>query len=154
MIFTVINLIRNNKIIDSIDFYGFLQKGLLDKNVRLQDQDVIRFRPVTKRIIFSGEVVRPAIYELLENETLATAIGFTGGFKPAAIKDVAKLARYDVRTMSLKDVAAADFETMLNFFGSGAYKDKSYEDFKKDFKPTATAKIRASTPQAPAGGGH
>jgi protein involved in polysaccharide export with SLBB domain len=119
-----IDLIRNNKIIDSIDFYGFLQKGLLDKNVRLQDQDVIRFRPVTKRIIFSGEVVRPAIYELLENETLATAIGFTGGFKPAAIKDVAKLARYDVRTMSLKDVAAADFETILPKNGDSVHVDK------------------------------
>ena len=119
-----IDLIRNNKIIDSIDFYGFLQQGLLDKNIRLQDQDVIRFRPVTKRIIFSGEVVRPAIYELLENETLATAIGFTGGFKPAAIKDVAKLARYDVRTMSLKDVAASDFETILPKNGDSVHVDK------------------------------
>jgi len=119
-----IDLIRNNKIIDSIDFYGFLQQGLLDKNIRLQDQDVIRFRPVTKRIIFSGEVVRPAIYELLENETLATAIGFTGGFKPAAIKDLAKLARYDVRTMSLKDVAASDFETILPKNGDSVHVDK------------------------------
>jgi protein involved in polysaccharide export with SLBB domain len=119
-----IDLIRNNKVIDSIDFYSFLQKGLLDKNIRLQDQDVIRFRPVTKRIIFSGEVVRPAIYELLENETLATAINFTGGFKPAAIKDVAKLARYDVRTMSLKDVAAADFETILPKNGDSVHVDK------------------------------
>ena len=119
-----IDLIRNNKIIDSIDFYGFLQQGLLDKNIRLQDQDVIRFRPVTKRIIFSGEVVRPGIYELLENETLANAIGFTGGFKPAAIKDVAKLARYDIRTMSLKDVAANDFETILPKNGDSVFVDK------------------------------
>ena len=119
-----IDLIRNNKIIDSIDFYGFLQKGLLDKNVRLQDQDVIRFRPVSKRIIFGGEVVRPGIYELLDNETLATAINYTGGFKPAAIKDVAKLARYDVRTMSLKDVAANDFETILPKNGDSVFVDK------------------------------
>lgn len=119
-----IDLIRNNKIIDSIDFYGFLQKGLLDKNIRLQDQDVIRFRPVTKRIIFSGEVVRPGIYELLDNETLATAINYTGGFKPAAIKDVAKLARYDVKTMSLKDVAANDFETILPKNGDSVFVDK------------------------------
>jgi protein involved in polysaccharide export with SLBB domain len=119
-----IDLIRNNKIIDSIDFYGFLQKGLLDKNIRLQDQDVIRFRPVSKRIIFSGEVVRPGIYELLDNETLATAINYTGGFKPAAIKDVAKLARYDVRTMSLKDVAANDFETILPKNGDSVFVDK------------------------------
>jgi protein involved in polysaccharide export with SLBB domain len=69
-------------------------------------------------------VVRPAIYELLENETLATAIGFTGGFKPAAIKDVAKLARYDVRTMSLKDVAASDFETILPKNGDSVHVDK------------------------------
>lgn len=49
---------------------------------------------------------------------------------------------------------AADFETMLNFFGSGAYKDKSYDDFKKTFKPTATATIRSKTQAPPAGGGH
>lgn len=119
-----IDLIRNNKIIDSIDFYGFLQKGLLDKNIRLQDQDVIRFRPVSKRIIFSGEVVRPGIFELLDNETLATAIHYAGGFKPAAIKDVAKLARYDIRTMSLKDVAANDFETILPKNGDSVFVDK------------------------------
>jgi protein involved in polysaccharide export with SLBB domain len=119
-----IDLIRNNKIIDSIDFYSFLQKGLLDKNIRLQDQDVIRFRPVSKRIIFSGEVVRPGIFELLDNETIATAINYAGGFKPAAIKDVAKLARYDVRTMSLKDVAAADFETILPKNGDSVHVDK------------------------------
>jgi protein involved in polysaccharide export with SLBB domain len=55
---------------------------------------------------------------------LATAIGFTGGFKPAAIKDVAKLARYDIRTMSLKDVAAADFETILPKNGDSVHVDK------------------------------
>ena len=119
-----IDLIRNNKIIDSIDFYGFLQKGLLDKNIRLQDQDVIRFRPASKRVIFSGEVVRPGIFELLDNETLANAFTYAGGFKPAAIKDVAKLARYDVRTMTLKDVAAADFETILPKNGDSVNVDK------------------------------
>jgi len=119
-----IDLIRNNKIIDSIDFYGFLQKGLLDKNIRLQDQDVIIFRPVSKRIVFSGEVVRPGIYELLGNETLATAFNYAGGFNPAAIKDVAKLARYDVRNMTLKDVAANDFETILPKNGDSVFVDK------------------------------
>ena len=119
-----IDLIRNNKVIDSIDFYGFLQNGLLDKNIRLQDQDVIRFRPVYKRITFSGEVVRPGIYELLDNETLATALQYAGSFKPAAIKDVAKLVRYDVRNMSLKDVAAADFETILPKNGDSVFVDK------------------------------
>ena len=38
-----IELIRNNKVIETIDFYSFLQNGILDKNIRLEDQDVIRF---------------------------------------------------------------------------------------------------------------
>jgi protein involved in polysaccharide export with SLBB domain len=119
-----IDLIRNNKVIDSIDFYGFLQKGLLDKNIRLEDQDVIRFRPVSKRVIFSGEVVRPGIFELFDNETLANAFNYAGGFKPAAIKDIAKLVRYDTRSMSLKDVAAEDFETILPKNGDSVFVDK------------------------------
>jgi protein involved in polysaccharide export with SLBB domain len=119
-----IDLIRNNKVIDSIDFYGFLQNGLLEKNIRLQDQDVIRFRPANKRIIFSGEVIRPGIYELLDHETLANAFAYAGGFKPAAIKDVAKLVRYDIRNMSLKDVALADFETILPKNGDSVFVDK------------------------------
>lgn len=44
---------------------------------------------------------------------------------------------------------AAAFETMLNFFGQGAYKTTSYDDFAKTYKPTATATIRSKTPQAP-----
>lgn len=48
---------------------------------------------------------------------------------------------------------AAEFETMLNFFGQGAYKTTSYQDFAKTYKPTATATIRSNA-QQPATGGH
>ncbi|OZA55751.1 MAG: hypothetical protein B7X75_07065, partial [Sphingobacteriales bacterium 39-40-5] len=44
-----IELIRNNKLVQTIDFYQFLLRGIMNNNVRLEDQDVIRFPVYTKR---------------------------------------------------------------------------------------------------------
>jgi len=75
-----IELIRNNKVYKTVDFYAFLQQGLLDGNIRLEDQDVIHIPVYKKRVGISGEVKRPAIYELKENEQLDDLIKYAGGF--------------------------------------------------------------------------
>jgi protein involved in polysaccharide export with SLBB domain len=62
-----IELIRNNKLYKTVDFYSFLQQGLLDGNVRLEDQDVIRIPVYKKRVSIGGEVKNPAVYELRDN---------------------------------------------------------------------------------------
>ena len=119
-----IDLIRNNKVIDSVDFYEFLQNGLLRKNIRLQDQDVIRYRYYQKKLILSGEVQRPAIYELTEKETLAEAIQYAGGLQPTAVKDMAKVVQNNTRSMSIKDVAASEFGYMIPHNGDSVHFDK------------------------------
>ncbi len=43
-----IELIRNNKVYKTVDFYDFLQNGVLSGNIRLEDQDVIHI-PVYKK---------------------------------------------------------------------------------------------------------
>ena len=119
-----IDLIRNNKVIDSVDFYTFLQKGMLEKNIRLQDQDVIRFIPYQKKIILSGEVKRVGIYELLEKETLADGLQYAGGLTPAAIKDLGKMVQNDIRSLTVKDVAIADFGYTIPHNGDSVFIDK------------------------------
>ena len=99
-----IELIRNNKIVKVIDFYSFLQKGILTGNLRLQDQDVIRIPVYQKRVIISGELKNPATYELLPTETLTDLITYAGGFSDDAYQLMAKVFQKGKQELSIKDV--------------------------------------------------
>jgi protein involved in polysaccharide export with SLBB domain len=101
-----IQLIRNNRVYRTVDFYSFLQQGLLDGNIRLEDQDVIRIPVYTKRVGISGEVKRPAIYELKDNEQLDDLIKYAGGFTDIAYKGIAKVDQINVLEREVRDVPA------------------------------------------------
>ena len=45
-----IQLIRNNKVIEEIDLYQYLADGLMRKNIRLEDQDIIHFPIYLQRV--------------------------------------------------------------------------------------------------------
>lgn len=104
-----IELIRSNKVVETIDFYQFLQKGMMQKELRLQDQDVIRFPLYQKRVSMHGEVKRPAVYELLEKETLTDLINYAGGLGDEAFKSVAKIGQISDAERKVRDVPEADF---------------------------------------------
>jgi protein involved in polysaccharide export with SLBB domain len=101
-----IELIRNNRIYKTVDFYSFLQHGLLDGNIRLEDQDVVHIPVYKKRVSISGEIKDPAIYELKENETLDDLINYAGGFTDIAYKGVAKVDQVNSLQREVKDVPA------------------------------------------------
>lgn len=84
--FRNIELIRNNKVVEVADLYDFLLKGDLSSNVRLEDNDVIRVPFATNMITLNGQLNRPGIFELKQNETLQDAVSFAGGFKSKAFK--------------------------------------------------------------------
>ncbi len=79
-----IQLLRNNKLIATIDLYSYLLKGDRTSDIPLEPEDTL-FIPVAKnRITVKGEVNRQAIYELKENEmSLDAALEMAGGLKPA-----------------------------------------------------------------------
>jgi protein involved in polysaccharide export with SLBB domain len=108
-----IELIRNNKVYKTVDFYSFLQQGLLGGNVRLEDQDVIRIPVYKKRVGVSGEVKRPAIYELKENEQLDDLIKYAGGYTDVAYKGIAKIDQINTLEREVKDVPANLFENYI-----------------------------------------
>lgn len=119
-----IELIRNGKVIETVDFYAFLQKGILNKEVRLQDQDVIRFPLYQKRVALSGQVKRPYIYELLDKETLGDLLQYGGGLKDDAIRDVAKVVQNGEREKRVRDVSLADFNYFIPRDGDSVFIDK------------------------------
>lgn len=82
--FRDIQVIRDNKVIKTIDLYRFLVQGDLNDNIALYDQDIILIRPYSSRIEFTGEVKRPGIFELREGETFKDLLSYAGGFTPKA----------------------------------------------------------------------
>src|SRR4051812_6048202 len=74
---------RGGKLVDSLDIYDYLLHGINSSDVRLQSGDVV-FVPVHRGFVkVAGEVTRPALYELLPEETLRDLIAFAGGVGPA-----------------------------------------------------------------------
>ena len=74
-----IQIIRNGKKITSLDFYDYLSNGNAESDRRLLDGDIL-FIPIRYSTIHvKGQVMRPAIYELLPNETLDDIIHYSGG---------------------------------------------------------------------------
>ncbi|MEI7581031.1 SLBB domain-containing protein [Runella sp.] len=81
-----IRILRNNKLVRTIDLYQFLLTGEQSDNIVLQDQDIIQVPFYSYRIELDGEVKRRAIYELKDNETLEQLMQFAGGFASTAYK--------------------------------------------------------------------
>ncbi len=82
--FRRVDVRRGGKLVDSLDLYDYLLRGINQTDVRLQTGDVV-FVPVHSGFAkVAGKVVRPAIYEVSPGETLRDVIGFAGGFDPSA----------------------------------------------------------------------
>lgn len=108
--FRSIQLIRNNRVVSTIDVYDFLLKGM-QQNLRLQDQDVINVPVYKTRVEMSGEVKRPALYEVLSTESLQDVINFAGGFTGQAYTANIKVLQNTSKERKIADVAADNFKT-------------------------------------------
>ncbi len=120
----MIELIRNNKVIAQIDFYEFLLKGTLSKSLQLEHQDIIRFPVYQKRVSVNGQIKRPAVYELLEKETLQDLITMAGGLGDTAYRDAVKLVQLSNKERVLRDVSATDFAYFIPRNADSIYVEK------------------------------
>jgi protein involved in polysaccharide export with SLBB domain len=107
--FRRIQVIRDNRVINEVDVYDFLLKGIQANNIRLQDQDIINVPVYQKRVLIVGEVKRPAYFEILSNESLSSLISFAGGFSAEAYSASVKVVRNTSRERKVADVTAGDF---------------------------------------------
>jgi len=88
-----IELKRAGYTVSKLDLYDFLLKGDTRADVRLQPGDVIRVPPVGATVGLSGEVLRPAIYELKNETSAAEVLKLAGGLTPKADGGLATLER-------------------------------------------------------------
>jgi protein involved in polysaccharide export with SLBB domain len=99
-----ISVIRSGKTIIQADVYDFLIKGNATTNIVLQDQDIIKVNPYVARVSITGEVKRPAYYEIRNKETLKDLVDFAGGFTPKAYTAKVKLTRNTQNQRAVADV--------------------------------------------------
>jgi len=76
-----IELIRDKKVINTIDFYSFFIEGKNNfSNLKILDGDIINIPVIKKRIKLEGQVINPGFYELLDKESYDDIISFAGGY--------------------------------------------------------------------------
>ncbi|MBF0223912.1 MAG: SLBB domain-containing protein [Desulfobacterales bacterium] len=109
-----IQLVRNGATISNIDLYNFFIKGIKKNDIFLQSGDTI-FIPLIGSVVgISGNVKRPAIYEVKKDEKLDDIIKISGGILPTgyaqsiAVERIKDNKRRVVRTFNVDP-----FETKL-----------------------------------------
>jgi protein involved in polysaccharide export with SLBB domain len=84
---------RLGKLVATLDMYDYLLKGDTRSDIRLETGDVI-FVPIHEsRVRITGAVLRPAVYELKDGETLVDLVNAAGGFRPDAARERVKVQR-------------------------------------------------------------
>lgn len=82
--FRNINLIRNSKVVETLDIYDLLIEGKFIPKKRLRSGDIIFVEERKNLVEVSGAVKRPAIYELNDNQSLSQALNYSYGPKITA----------------------------------------------------------------------
>ncbi|MDT8284841.1 MAG: SLBB domain-containing protein, partial [Thermovirgaceae bacterium] len=70
---------RNGKIVSNFDLYDLLMKGDKTKDIRLMPEDVIFIPNVGPQVAVTGNIRRPAIYELRGPASVSDIIQMAGG---------------------------------------------------------------------------
>ncbi len=107
--FRDIQLIRNNKVITTVDVYDFLIRGDKSKDIVLKDQDIIKINPYRKRVTLSGEVKRAGIFEALPSDNLLDILNYSGGFTDQAYQFSINVVRLTDREKELLEVNKTEF---------------------------------------------
>jgi polysaccharide export outer membrane protein len=101
---------RGTQLIETVDIYDLLLHGVKADLARLENGDTVQVPSIGPQVTVEGMVRRPAIYELLEEKTLASVLELAGGLLPAATLrhiEVQRLVAHDKQTMLSVDIPEA-----------------------------------------------
>ncbi len=109
-----IQLKRAGETVTVLDLYNLLLRGDTSNDAQLQPGDVIFIPPVGPLVGVSGEVKRPAIYELVGGESIDDAVELAGGYTAKAypaLSQVERIAPTGGKEILDIDLTAATAET-------------------------------------------
>lgn len=128
-----ISLIRDGKVVGSIDFYDFLLSGKKNNDLGIQRNDIIYIKPRGKTVDASGEILRPFFFELKEGEDLTDLIDMAGGLLSTTYRKRVQIDRIidpEKRRYTIVDRKIIDFD--LSNFNKG-FKADLYDGDKVTF---------------------
>ncbi len=102
---------RGNQLIEVVDAYDLLLRGVGTDAKRLENGDSLLVPPGGAQVTIEGMVRRPAIYELSGEKTLEDALELAGGVLPAAALqhvEVERLVAHEKRTMFSLNLSPED----------------------------------------------
>ena len=102
---------RSGKLVGSMDLYDLLLRGDASGDLRLRSGDVVFIPSVGGLVSVTGEVRRPAIYELKKHETMAQVIDMAAGVKPGAYPKRSSVERFNKN--SLRTIVNVDLTSTV-----------------------------------------
>jgi protein involved in polysaccharide export with SLBB domain len=100
---------RGKQLVEQVDAYDLLLHGIRADLKRLENGDTLLVPPVGPQATVEGMVRRPAVYELLDEDSLAEVLELAGGILPAAALrhiEVQRLEAHEKRTMLTLDLGS------------------------------------------------
>lgn len=109
--FRNIQVLRDNKVIKTIDVYDYLINANTQGNIQLREQDVIYIPTYKKRVEVKGTFKRTGLFELTDKEKLADLIRYVGGFNDEAFKGQLSITRITESERKVIDIPQSDYDT-------------------------------------------
>lgn len=104
---------RGNQLVQVVDVYDLLLHGVKGDIARLENGDTVLVPPIGPQVTVEGMVRRPAIYELKDENNLASTLELAGGLLPtAALRhiEVERTVAHEKKTMLSFDVPDVDVQ--------------------------------------------
>lgn len=79
-----VRLMRNGRLVGTLDLYDFMLRGDRNRDVRLESGDTIFVPTIHEVAAVAGEVKRPAIYEIQGDVRAADLVEMAGGVTPGS----------------------------------------------------------------------
>ena len=124
-----VKLFRNNKLVDVVDIYKFLNEGDQSSNVRLENNDLIVVGPYTNRVSISDGVKTPGKFEIKNGETVSDLIKYAGGFSENSYSKSIRITRIFDEKYKIFDVYSDQFDFFELKSGDKIEVDKIIEKY-------------------------
>ncbi len=109
-----IKLIRNTGEVFSFDLYDLLIKGDRSNDITIEAGDTILINAAERFVKVSGAVNRPAIYEILDDETVNEIVSYALGFTNLANKSNISVDFLDLENASIVKKTIKTLDQSLN----------------------------------------
>jgi polysaccharide export outer membrane protein len=117
-----IQLKRAGKLVATLDLYDLLIAGDSSDDLLLKSGDVVFVAPLGQQVTVSGEVRRPAIYELQGSENFGDVIEMSGGLLPSAFPSSTVVERFNKNNLrSIVNVDLSNKEALSSPVKAGDF---------------------------------